>query len=131
MNYVTDDNAKKMIESKHTASKSLIKRKVRKPKKKLFQVIDTSSDASGSSNTQNMTVSFDEDSEMLYTGLIDVRSDKSSFDRLANMLDDQERYKTDFWNTYRTEPEHTTQDEQLDFRDLEDKQRLIDTLDKD
>ena len=77
-----------MIESKHTASKSLIKRKVRKPKKKLFQVIDTSSDASGSSNTQTMTVSFDEDSEMLYTGLIDVRSDKSSFDRLANMLDD-------------------------------------------
>ena len=28
--YVTDDNAKKMIESKHTASKSLIKRKVRR-----------------------------------------------------------------------------------------------------
>ena len=130
LDYITDSDTKKMIESKQPSDKSFNKRRVRKPKKKLFQVIDTSSDASSSSSKQLMTVSFDEDNEMLFTGLIDVRNDKPSFDKLTSMLNDTDRYKTVYWDPYRTELEQATQDERLDHRDFEDKQRLIDTLDQ-
>ena len=130
LDYITDSDTKKIIESKQPSDKSFNKRRVRKPKKKLFQVVDTSSDTSNSSSKQLMTVLFDEDNEMLFTGLIDVRNDKPSFDKLTSMLNDTDRYKTVYWDPYRTELEQATQDERLDHRDFEDKQRLIDTLDQ-
>ena len=102
LDYITDYNTKKKIESKQESNpeNKVVKPRKCKQKRKLFQVVDTSSDASSASGKQHMAVSFDEDNEMLFIGLIDTRNDKSSFEKLQNMLNDQDRYSTQFWDNF-------------------------------
>ena len=102
LDYIVDDDIKKKIQSKQESNleNKVVKPRKRKPKRKLFQVIDTSSDASSASGKQQMAVSFDEDNEMLFIGLIDTRNDKPSFEKLQSMLNDQDRYNTQFWDAF-------------------------------